>query len=136
MNETWELSLLLAHRWWVIPFGLLLLAAWGTLTLCLIRKQPLPPSFLLLNRLFLIAADMQWMLGVLYWVTTQQWQSPFALIAFRHPLLMTAVWFMFRYGNVKMKRRQDEADRLRDGFAYYLLGGVFTVVGLVQILGA
>lgn len=136
MNDTWVLSLLLAHRWWVIPFGLLLLMAWGTLAVSLLRKQPLPKTFPLLNRLFLIAADMQWMLGLLYWVTAQQWQSPIALVAFRHPLLMTAVWFMFRYGNYKMKASDSEETRLRDGFAYYLLGGIFTVVGLVQILGA
>ncbi len=135
MNDVWVQSLLLAHRWWVIPFGLLLLAAWGTLTVCLVRKHPLPKWFLLLNRLFLISADMQWMLGVLYWITAQQWQSQVALIAFRHPLLMTAVWFMFRYGNYKMKNSADAESRLRDGFAYYLLGGIFTVVGLVQILG-
>ncbi len=134
MNTIWADSLLLAHRWWVIPFGLLLLVTWGILATSVIRKCPLASGFPLLNRVFLISADMQWLLGVLYWVTTQQWQSSIALIAFRHPLLMTAVWFMFRYGNYKMKSRESEEDRIRDGFAYYLLGGIFTTIGLVQIL--
>lgn len=136
MNDTWLASLQLAHRWWVIPFGILAAATLLVMLASMIRKQPLPPSFLLLNRVFLIGADMQWVLGVAYWLAAQQYSSASLLVAFRHPILMTAVWFMYRYGNHKMKRSFDEQSRLRDGFAYYLTGSLFVVWGIIQIVSA
>ena len=49
---------------------------------------------------------------------------------------MTAVWVMYRYGNRKMKLADDDQIRTRDGFAYYLLSGAFTLVGVWQIINS
>lgn len=134
MNEIWLSSLTLAHRYWGIPFGLLAAACLLMLAVSLIGRRSLPARFLLVNRVFLVSVDMQVMLGILAWLVAQQWQNPSPLVAFRHPILMTAVWFMFRYGYRKMKQSASEEDRIRNGFAYYLLASVFTIVGVWQIL--
>ncbi len=134
MNELWFSGLATAHRIWTVPFGLLAAATMGVLAYSMIGKRPLASYFPLLNRVFLVSLDMQWMLGILNWAAAQQWQSPSPLVAFRHPILMTAVWIMYRYGNRKMKTADGEQNRIRDGFAYYLLSGIFTIVGVWQIL--
>ncbi len=134
MNAMWLSSLAIAHRIWAIPFGLLAVATFGMLAYSMMGKRPLASHFLLWNRVFLVSLDMQWMLGVLHWAVGQQWQGTSPLVAFRHPILMTAVWIMYRYGNRKMKAAAEEQTRIRDGFAYYLLSGAFTIVGVWQIL--
>ncbi len=134
MSEMGLSGLALAHRTWIIPFGLLAVATFGALAYSMARKRPLVSYFPLLNRSFLVSLDMQWLLGVLFWAVGQQWQGTSPLVAFRHPILMTAVWIMYRYGNRKMKFAVNEQTRIRDGFAYYLLSGAFVVVGVWQIL--
>ncbi len=134
MNDEWLSALALAHRIGTVPFGLLAAATFGVLAYAMMRKRPLASYFPLLNRVFLVSLDMQWMLGVLHWAVGQQWQGTSPLVAFRHPILMTAVWIMYRYGNRKMKSADQEQNRIRDGFAYYLLSGAFTLVGVWQIL--
>ncbi len=134
MNELWLSGLATAHRIWVFPFGLLAVSAFTVLAYSILARMPLPAFFLPLNRVFLVSLDMQWLLGVLSWATGQQWQGTLPLVAFRHPILMTAVWIMYRYGNRKMKLAAEEQSRVREGFAYYLLSGLFTIVGVWQVL--
>lgn len=134
MNAVWIDSLQVAHRYWLFPFALLGLGTLGVLAASLIGQRELPAWFPRLNRFFLIALDMQWMLGGLYWLSAQQWLAASPLAAFRHPVLMTAVWIMYRYGNRKMKNSFDARARVRDGFAYYLLSSVFVAVGVWQIV--
>lgn len=134
MNETWLSGLTLAHRLWSFPFGLLAAATLAVLVYSMLSKRPLVSGFRLFNRIFLVSLDIQWMLGVLNWAIGQLWLGGSQLVAFRHPILMTAVWIMFRYGNRKMNLASDEQTRIRDGFAYYLLSGAFTLIGVWQIL--
>lgn len=134
VNDTWLASLILAHSIWVYPFGILTLGVLALLGYAQFARKSLPRQFPLLNRVFLISLDMQWLLGVVAWAAGQQWQNSAALVSFRHPILMTAVWFMFRHGNRKMKAARDEEMRIKDGFAYYALSFVLLVIGVFQIL--
>lgn len=137
MNETWMASLRLAHAYWLYPFGLLATVVFFLLAFAVLRRRPLPTRFPFLNRIFLISADLQWLLGVMYWVATQQWSvRDESMIQFRHPVIMTAVWLMYRYGNNKMKNSLNAETAARDGFWYYSLAVVFLVIGVFQVMGS
>ncbi len=137
MNETWLASLRVAHSYWLYPFGLLATVVFVLLAFAVLRRSPLSTRFPFLNRIFLISADLQWLLGVMYWVATQQWSvRDEAMMQFRHPVIMTAVWLMYRYGNNKMKNSLNAETAARDGFWYYSLAVVFLVIGVFQVMGS
>lgn len=58
------------------------------------------------------------------------------MIQFRHPVIMTAVWLMYRYGNNKMKHSLNAETAARDGFWYYSLAVIFLVIGVFQVMGS
>ncbi len=137
MNETWLASLRLAHAYWLYPFGLLAVVVFVLLAFTVLARRPLPARFPLLNRIFLVSADLQWLLGVMYWVASQQWSArDESMIQFRHPVIMTAVWLMYRYGNNKMKHSLNAETAARDGFWYYSLAVIFLVIGVFQVMGS
>lgn len=78
-----------AHTGWryLVLIGLIVAVVWYFIAW--LRKSPFSGFSALMNRWLPIIIDVQWLLGLILWITQQRWAVPDVLRAWEHPVIMT-----------------------------------------------
>lgn len=89
-----------------------------------------------INRVVPILVDVQWLLGLILYVTARSWTSSVPGVAYWHPLAMTAAVVVAHIFAARVKKGATDADRFQNG----LLGNVLTLLlialGVFFVLGS
>jgi len=84
---------------------------------------------------FVVALDLEVLLGLFYWLLNQQWTSGELLSTWRHPILMLTIWIFVRIGWFRLRHAVKDRDKFRIGAVWFTYATFFVIVGVLQISG-
>lgn len=126
----WVVTLHSYWRWVVLLVGL------AAIVLALISALGSRPWDAVSDRLslfFTIAMDIQVVIGLIVWISTQAWSGD-AVIGWLHPLAMLGAVALAHIGRVRADRATSDRDKGRQAALFFVLS--FVVVLLAIPLGS
>lgn len=96
------------------------------------KWQPLDQN---MSFYFVLAVDLQILLGVALWIAQQRWDLVDGLRSLRHPGLMLAAWIAIRFGWYRMGLSPSAEAKFARGAIFFTIAGVMIMSGMFQILG-
>lgn len=88
-----------------------------------------------IGRFFVLALDLEVLLGVVLWLLQGRWDGADALRSWRHPGLMLVAQVVVHYGMWRAYRIPSDRGRFGLLTMYFTMAGIVIVVGVLQIQG-
>lgn len=80
-----------------------------------------------------IAIDIQFLLGILLWISEARWTGGDALASWEHPVTMILAVAAAHITSTQIKKREADADKFRTGAIGYLVAGIIVALGVARI---
>jgi len=89
-----------------------------------------------LNRVVPILVDVQWLLGLVLYVSARTWTNSVSGIAYWHPLAMTAAVVVSHIFSARVKKSSSDAERFQMGLIGNVATFVLIALGVYFVLGS
>lgn len=80
-----------------------------------------------------IAIDIQFLLGLLLWISEARWTSAVPLASWEHPVTMILAVAAAHITSTQIKKRDDDVSKFRTGAIGYLVAGAILALGVARI---
>jgi hypothetical protein len=80
-----------------------------------------------------IAIDIQFLLGLLLWISEARWTGAAPLASWEHPVTMILAVAAAHITSTQVKKRVDDQAKFRTGAIGYLITGVIVALGVARI---
>jgi phage-related holin len=126
--------ILQAHSGWRYLVLLVLIVALVKFLIGWLAKGKWSNFDTMLNRFTPIVIDIQWLLGLIVWITGSWWQNSDRQGAWEHPLLLTVAVVIAHVFSARARKAESDAIRFRTAFLGYLITSVLVALGVYLVV--
>jgi hypothetical protein len=80
-----------------------------------------------------ITIDIQFLLGLLLWISEARWAGGDVLASWEHPVFMLLAVAAAHITSTQIKKREADLDKFRTGAIGYLIAGIILALGIARI---
>ena len=118
-------------NWWIVVVLAMVLVI-TVITDGLVRRRRWKKLDHVLSLIFVIALDIQFLLGGLLWVVMRKWQT--GLAGVEHPVTMITAIAVAHIGFVKVKKSESDAGRFKAAAAGFLIASALVCFGIWRVI--
>ncbi len=89
-----------------------------------------------LSRFTPVVFDIQVLLGLILWITMQQWKGFNPVAAWEHPLTMILAAAASHYGRSRVAGQTESHDKFRWGLVMNIVAALLLTIGILRITSA
>ncbi|MGL4648845.1 MAG: hypothetical protein ACRC1H_05510 [Caldilineaceae bacterium] len=89
----------------------------------------------MLNRFTPVVIDIQWLLGLIVWISASWWNNGDRARAFEHPLILTAAVVVAHIFAARVRKQETDNGKYRTAFIGYLITTILIALGVYLLVG-